>query len=99
MREVVCTAGPVLVTAGSYHRVIVVDDVVDLDQVLVPAQPESKAAAARPAVTLADALGHHVAEAFTPVADLNPALASVIEPGALTGPLGADVQPISGDKE
>lgn len=73
MRQVTCTAGPIDVTAGvSYHRTIVAGDVVDLDQVLVPAKPASKDDAARPALTLEDALGHHVADAFEPVTEDDP---------------------------
>lgn len=69
MRQVICTlpeGGTLLVSAGSFGRTIVRDDIVDVDRVLVPATDATAEAPARAAVTLADALGHHLAEAFEP---------------------------------
>lgn len=67
MRQATCTlpeGGSIAVSGAGYTRTIVGGDVVDLDQVLAPARPASEDAPARPVFTLADALGHHVDEAF-----------------------------------
>lgn len=71
MRKVKCTlpeGGTIEVRAETFNRVIQGGDVIDLDRVVVPAQEPSKdgQTPGRTAKTLADALGHHVAEAFEP---------------------------------
>lgn len=72
MRQVKCTlpeGGTIEVTTPSFRRVFTGGDVVDLDRVIEPAKPHSKKDAndARPAVTLAVALGHHVEDHFAPL--------------------------------
>ena len=70
MRQVKCTlpeGGEIIVRAGAVHRVITGGMVVDLDQVLVPATPETRDEKAQPAVTFEAALGHHAVECFEPL--------------------------------
>jgi hypothetical protein len=70
MRQVVCTlpeGADISVSAGEYRRSIVGGAVVDLDQIIAKAQPATKDTPARQAVTLEEALGHHVAEHFEPL--------------------------------
>jgi hypothetical protein len=70
MRQVRCTlpeGGEIVVEAGGRFRSITRGTVIDLDQELAPARPQTGDGPTRVAVTYEAALGHHVTDHFEPV--------------------------------
>ncbi len=89
MRLMRCTLPPgatITVQGPEVGRTFRGSDTVDMDATAVPASGD------RPAQTWADALGHHVDDAFEVAAELDPSQPSNLMPGETTGPLGPAVR-------